>query len=90
MINKNSWKIQKTFCSFFKCARYDVFIEVLHNKNPELIVDGPIQSDFALNREMLKNRFPFSILNGRKVNTLIFPNLDSANITYKTKVFPFG
>ena len=32
---------------------------------------------------MLKNRFPFSILNGRKVNTLIFPNLDSANITYK-------
>ena len=40
-------------------------------------------TDFALNREMLKNRFPFSILNGRKVNTLIFPNLDSANITYK-------
>ena len=33
---------------------------------------------------MLKNRFPFSILNGRKVNTLIFPNLDAANITYKT------
>ena len=46
-------------------------------------MDGPIQSDFALNRDMLKNRFPFSILNGRKVNTLIFPNLDSANITYK-------
>ena len=59
-------------------------VEVLHAKNPELIVDGPIQSDFALNKEMLKNRFPFSILNGRKVNTLIFPNLDSANITYKT------
>ena len=33
---------------------------------------------------MLKNRFPFSILNGRKVNALIFPNLDAANITYKT------
>ena len=32
---------------------------------------------------MLKSRFPFSILNGRKVNTLIFPNLDSANISYK-------
>ena len=59
-------------------------VEVLHAKNPELIVDGPIQSDFALNKEMLKSRFPFSILNGRKVNTLIFPNLDSANITYKT------
>ena len=58
-------------------------VEVLHAKNPELIVDGPIQSDFALNKEMLKNRFPFSILNGRKVNTLVFPNLDAANITYK-------
>ena len=58
-------------------------VEVLHKNHPDLIVDGPIQSDFALNREMLKNRFPFSILNGRKVNTLIFPNLDAANITYK-------
>ncbi len=58
-------------------------VEILHSKHPELVVDGPIQSDFALNRKMLKNRFQFSILNGRKVNTLIFPNLDSANITYK-------
>ena len=58
-------------------------VELLHKNYPDLIVDGPIQSDFALNREMLKNRFPFSILNGRKVNTLIFPNLDAANITYK-------
>ena len=58
-------------------------VEILHKNHPDLIVDGPIQSDFALNREMLKNRFPFSILNGRKVNTLIFPNLDAANITYK-------
>jgi len=33
--------------------------------------------------EPFGNRFPFSILNGRKVNTLIFPNLDSANVTYK-------
>ena len=58
-------------------------VEILHKKYPDMIVDGPVQSDFALNREMLKNRFQFSILNGRKVNTLIFPNLDSANITYK-------
>ena len=58
-------------------------IKLLHNNNPDIIVDGPIQSDFALNKEMLKSRFPFSILNGRKVNTLIFPNLDSANISYK-------
>ncbi len=58
-------------------------IKILHKKNPEIIVDGPIQSDFALNKEMLRDRFPFSNLNGRKVNTLIFPNLDSANISYK-------
>ena len=58
-------------------------IKLLHNNNPDIIVDGQIQSDFALNKEMLKSRFPFSNLNGRKVNTLIFPNLDSANISYK-------
>ena len=50
---------------------------------PSIIADGPIQSDFALNNEMLKDRFPFSSLNKNKVNTLIFPNLDSANIAYK-------
>ena len=58
-------------------------VELLHRMHPELIVDGPVQSDFALNNEMLKERFPFSILNKRRVNTLIFPNLDAANITYK-------
>ena len=50
---------------------------------PSIIADGPIQSDFALNNEMLKDRFPFSSLNKNRVNTLIFPNLDSANIAYK-------
>ena len=68
---------------FDEAKKISKAVKILHDNNPELIVDGPIQSDFALNREMLKNRFPFSILNGRKVNTLIFPNLDSANITYK-------
>ena len=68
---------------FDEAKKVSKAVEILHRDHPELIVDGPIQSDFALNREMLKNRFPFSILNGRKVNTLIFPNLDSANVTYK-------
>ena len=68
---------------FDEAKKVSEAVEILHRDHPELIVDGPIQSDFALNREMLKNRFPFSILNGRKVNTLIFPNLDSANVTYK-------
>ena len=58
-------------------------VAFLHENHPDLIVDGEIQSDFALNSEMLKEKFPFSKLAGKKVNTLIFPNLDSANITYK-------
>ena len=48
-----------------------------------MVIDGELQADFALNKEMLAKEFPFSRLNGKKVNTLIFPNLESANITYK-------
>ena len=48
-----------------------------------MIADGPVQIDFALNSEMMEDKFPFSNLSGKKPNVLIFPNLDSANITYK-------
>ena len=58
-------------------------VKYLHKYYPELDIDGEIQTDFALNREMLKDRFGFSKLSGKKVNTLIFPNLDSANTNYK-------
>lgn len=58
-------------------------VEMLHEEHPEIIVDGDIQTDFALNQEMHQSKFPFSKLAGRKVNTLIFPSLASANITYK-------
>jgi malate dehydrogenase (oxaloacetate-decarboxylating)(NADP+) len=58
-------------------------VAYLHKYYPDLIVDGEIQADFALNPEMLKDKFPFSKLAGKKVNTLIFPNLEAANITYK-------
>ncbi|WP_410878610.1 NADP-dependent malic enzyme [Myroides sp. DW712] len=58
-------------------------VKILHEHYPEMIVDGEIQMDFALNNEMLKSKFPFSKLVNKKVNTLVFPNLDSANITYK-------
>lgn len=58
-------------------------VEFLHKHHPEMIVDGEIQMDFALNQEMLKEKFPFSKLVGKKVNTLLFPNLDAANSTYK-------
>jgi len=58
-------------------------VESLHERYPDLIVDGDIQMDFALNQELLKENFPFSKLVNRKVNTLIFANLDAANSTYK-------
>ena len=58
-------------------------VKFIKRSFPNLIVDGPVQSDFALNRDMLKHKFDFSKLAGQKVNVLVFPNLDSANITYK-------
>jgi malate dehydrogenase (oxaloacetate-decarboxylating)(NADP+) len=58
-------------------------VSYLHRRHPDLLVDGELQTDFALNSELLKANFPFSRLANKKVNTLIFPNLESANITYK-------
>ena len=58
-------------------------VSYIHRHFPNANVDGEIQADFALNPEMLAKEFPFSKLNGKKVNVLIFPNLESANITYK-------
>ena len=58
-------------------------VAFLHRHYPDMLVDGELQTDFALNDEMLRERFPFSKLVGKKVNALIFPNLDAANITYK-------
>ncbi|MGI9551227.1 MAG: phosphate acyltransferase, partial [Aurantibacter sp.] len=58
-------------------------VQILHEQNPELVVDGEVQIDFALNQDLHKSTFPFSKLAGKRVNTLIFPNLESANITYK-------
>jgi len=58
-------------------------VKILHEKYPDLIVDGEMQANFALNKEMRMKKFPFSKLAGHDVNTLIFPNLDSGNIAYK-------
>ena len=69
--------------NFPQAKKVSEAVSYLHRMFPELIADGPVQSDFALNDDMLGERFPFSSLNKRKVNTLIFPNLDAANITYK-------
>ena len=58
-------------------------VAYMHRYYPDVLIDGELQTDFALNSEMLKEKFPFSKLAGKKVNTLVFPNLDAANITYK-------
>lgn len=56
---------------------------ILKERHPDLIVDGEIQANFALNDELLAESFPFSTLRNKRVNTLIFPNLASGNIAYK-------
>ena len=48
-----------------------------------MVVDGEMQTNFAINTELLQGNFPFSTLNGKAANTLIFPNLESGNIAYK-------
>ncbi|PCJ26809.1 MAG: NADP-dependent malic enzyme [Flavobacteriales bacterium] len=56
---------------------------MLKEKHPDIIVDGEIQANFALNKELREQIFPFSELAKRNTNTLIFPNLSSGNIAYK-------
>lgn len=56
---------------------------ILQRDYPDLIVDGEMQANFAVNNEMLSEVFPFSNLVGKEANTLIFPDLASGNISYK-------
>ena len=52
-------------------------------KFPDLIIDGDIQANIALNTEIQQSNYPFSALAEKGANTLIFPDLDSGNIAYK-------
>lgn len=58
-------------------------VETLHTKYPDMVVDGEMQVTFALNKELRDKKYPFSKLAGKNVNTMIFPNLSSANTAYK-------
>ncbi len=58
-------------------------IKTLHQKYPNMVVDGEMQVTFALNKELRDRKFPFNKLKGKNVNTLIFPNLNSANMVQK-------
>ncbi|MCY0979224.1 NADP-dependent malic enzyme [Chryseobacterium wangxinyae] len=57
-------------------------VKILHEKFPKMIVDGEIQPDFAMNADHLSD-YPFSKLGTTPANTFIFPNLESANLSYK-------
>lgn len=58
-------------------------VKILNEKHPTLVVDGEVQANFALNNDLLMEKFSFSSLANKNVNTLIFPNLSSGNIAYK-------
>jgi malate dehydrogenase (oxaloacetate-decarboxylating)(NADP+) len=58
-------------------------VEIIRENDPNLIVDGEVQANFALNNALMNEQFSFSTLANKKVNTLIFPNLSSGNIAYK-------
>lgn len=58
-------------------------VETLHEKYPDMVVDGEMQVNYALNKELRDKKYPFTKLHDKDVNTLIFPNLSSANASYK-------
>jgi malate dehydrogenase (oxaloacetate-decarboxylating)(NADP+) len=55
---------------------------IVKQRLPSLIVDGEMQASIALNKELMKENYPFSELADKDVNTLIFPNLAAGNIAY--------
>ena len=58
-------------------------IDFLHKTYPDMVVDGEMQLNFALDKTLRDDMYPFNKLKGQDVNTLIFPNLSSANSAYK-------
>ena len=58
-------------------------VEKMQQDFPDLAIDGEMQVNFALNRELRDDKFPFTRLKGKNVNTLVFPNMSSANSSYK-------
>lgn len=58
-------------------------VERMQNDFPDLALDGEMQVNFALNKELRDVKYPFTRLKGKDVNTLVFPNMSSANGSYK-------
>lgn len=58
-------------------------VDYMHQNYPEITIDGEMQVNFAMNTELRDAKYPFSLLKGKDVNTLVFPNLSSANAGYQ-------
>ncbi len=67
----------------YEATKVAAAVQMLHDQYPELIVDGEMKADIAVNREIRDKFYPFNKLGDRDVNTFIFPNLSAANISYK-------
>lgn len=64
-------------------AKVHAAVEQLQAEFPDLAIDGEMQVNFALNKELRDSKYPFTRLKGKDVNTLVFPNMSSANGSYK-------
>ncbi|MDD3160709.1 MAG: NADP-dependent malic enzyme [Bacteroidales bacterium] len=64
-------------------ARVHSAVDYLQKNYPDLAIDGEMQVNIALNKELRDEKYPFTKLKGKDVNTLVFPNLSSANSAYK-------
>ena len=58
-------------------------VEELQKQYPDLAIDGEMQVNFALNKQLRDDKYPFTRLKGLDVNTLVFPNMSSAQASYK-------
>lgn len=58
-------------------------VEKMQQEFPDLAVDGEMQVNFAMDKKLRDDKYPFTRLKGKNVNTLVFPNMSSANGSYK-------
>ena len=58
-------------------------VSIMHKRYPELPIDGEMQLNYALNKDIRDKNYPFNKLKGKNVNTLIFPSLSASSSAYK-------
>lgn len=67
-----------------ECAKVHRVVERMQQEFPDLAIDGEMQMQYALNNELRDRTYPFTRLKGKRVNTLVFPNLSAGNAVYRT------